>query len=216
MTLKAILAMLAVSSLAACATLPGPSGDRTTTSAEAVALLRMGGNLIVMRHASAPPDQKTAVGMTAGCVLEGPRGLDAAGFATARLIGDWLALRDVAIAKVYTSDICRAYDTAVLVAAGRAPVIPRGELKSDDPEIAAAFKKSLEAELAVSPAANIVLVTHSNVTPLYWAGPLDGEEETPSGRVHVVRKIQPLDSSGVAYLVGRIDKAVTINADDLP
>ncbi len=208
--------MLAAVSLAACATAPGFAEHSVLTSAETVALLREGGNLIVMRHASAPPDQKTAVGLTAGCVLEGPRGLDAAGFATARLIGDWLALSDAPIAKVYTSDICRAYDTAVLVAAGRAPVIPRSELKSDDPETATAFKQVLEADLAASPATNIVLVTHSNVTPLYWAGPLEGEEETPSGRVHVVRKIQPADSSGASYLVSRIDMAATINTDTLP
>ncbi|MGD9799294.1 MAG: hypothetical protein AB7V02_01735, partial [Parvularculaceae bacterium] len=44
-----------------------------------------------------------------------------------------------------------------------------------------------EAALAASPTANILLVNHSNITPLYWSGPLDGEEETPSGRLHIVR-----------------------------
>ncbi len=156
-----------------------------------VELMRSGGNLIVMRHASAPFGQKTAIGMTAGCVLEGPRGLDAAGFSRARFVGDWLALSDVPIARIYTSDVCRAYDTAILVAANRALVIPRNELNSDDPAIAAFFKKLLEAELAAAPLTNIVLVTHSDVAPLYWADPQDGEEEALSGRVHVVRKFQP-------------------------
>ncbi|HNR77776.1 MAG TPA: hypothetical protein PKM48_11640, partial [Parvularculaceae bacterium] len=88
----------------------------------------------------------------------------------------------------YTSDLCRSYDTARLVAAaGNGPVIPREAMKSDDPAVAAVFKKELEAALAAAPGANILLVNHSNITPLYWSGPLLGEDETPSGRLHIVR-----------------------------
>lgn len=155
---------------------------------EALARLRAGGNIIVMRHATSPAGQKAAVGMTEGCTLAPGRGLSAQGFYEARFAGEWLAENGVKIDRAYTSDLCRSYDTARLVAAaGAGDVIPRLEMKSDDPKIADAFKAELAAELAASPGANILLVTHSNITPLYGAGPLDGEEETPSGRVHVVK-----------------------------
>ena len=150
--------------------------------------LRGGGNIIVMRHATSPGDQNAAVGMTEGCALAPGRGLSAQGFFEARFAGEWLAANEVKIDTTYTSDLCRSYDTARLVAAaGNGPVIPREEMKSDDPAVAEAFKKELEAALAASPTANILLVNHSNITPLYWSGPLEGEEETPSGRLHIVR-----------------------------
>lgn len=158
------------------------------TLAQTFDLLRQGGNIIVMRHATSPSGQKAAVGMTEGCTLAPGRGLSAQGFFEARFIGEWLAENGVKIDKTYTSDLCRSYDTARLVAAaGNGPVIPREEMKSDDPAVATAFKKELDAELAAAPNSNILLVNHSNVAPLYWSGPLEGEEETPSGRIHVVR-----------------------------
>jgi phosphohistidine phosphatase SixA len=176
-------ASLAGMTLASCAT----AGAKDEVSA-ALEALRGGGNIIIMRHATSPSDQKAAVGMTAGCTLAPGRGLSAQGFFEARFIGEWFAEHGVKIDRTYTSDMCRSYDTARLVAAaGDGPVIPREEMKSDDPAVAEAFKKELLAELAAAPASNILLVSHSNVTPLYWSGPLGGEEETPSGRVHIVR-----------------------------
>lgn len=154
----------------------------------ALAGLRAGGNIIVMRHATSPGKQQAAVGMTGDCTLAAGRGLSAQGFYEARYAGEWLAANGVKIDKTYTSDLCRSYDTARLVAAaGSGPVIPRDEMKSDDAATANAFKASLAAEIAANPTANILLVSHSNITPLYWSGPLAGEEETPSGRLHIVK-----------------------------
>lgn len=156
--------------------------------AQALNMLRDGGNIIVLRHATSPSGQRAAVGMTSGCELAPGRGLSAQGLYEARFIAEWFAENGVKIDKTYTSDMCRSYDTARLVAAaGNGPVIPKDEMKSDDPAIAEAFKASIAAEFATSPKANILLVSHSNITPLYWSGPLLGEEETPSGRIHVVR-----------------------------
>lgn len=170
----------------------------------ALAQLRAGGNIIVMRHATSPAGQQAAVGMTEGCTLAPGRGLSAQGFFEARFIGEWLAVNGVNIDKTYTSDLCRSYDTARLVAAaGSGPVIPQAEMKSDDPKIAEAFKAVLAAELAASPSANILLVSHSNITPLYWSGPLEGEEETPSGRLHIVKSGETI----------RLDLNVSARAD---
>lgn len=183
------LKRLAVSGLA-MASMAGASGalagDQAAMDA-AIAQLREGGNVIVLRHATSPGDQKAAIGMTEGCELAPGRGLSPQGFYEARFIGGFLADHGVTIDRTYTSNLCRAFDTARLVAAaGSGPVIPRDEMKSDDEATAAAFRASLAAELAAAPGSNILLVSHSNITPLYWSGPLAGEEETPSGRVHVI------------------------------
>jgi len=135
---------------------------------DAIEQLRSGGNIIVMRHATSSSGQSPSIGLTEGCTLAPGRGLSALGFFEARLIGALFAENGVRIDKTYTSDLCRSYDTARLVAsAGSGPVIPREEMKSDDPEVAERFKASLDAELALNPKFNILLVTHSNITPLY-------------------------------------------------
>ncbi len=187
MKLKALFAALVVGMAAASCAHAGADGSPNAALDAALDQLRAGGNIIVLRHATSPAGQKAAVGMTAGCTLGAGRGLDPQGFFEARFIGEWFAENGVKIDKTYTSDLCRSYDTARLVAAaGSGPVIPREEMKSDDPEIAAAFKAMLAADLAAAPTTNILLVSHSNIVPLYGSGPLAGEDETPSGRIHVV------------------------------
>lgn len=110
--------------------------DENQAVEEALARLRAGGNIIVMRHATSPAGQKAAVGMTEGCTLAPGRGLSAQGFYEARYAGEWLAENGVRIDRTYTGDLCRSYDTARLVAAaGAGDVIPRPEMKSDDPMI---------------------------------------------------------------------------------
>jgi len=206
-----ILALLAAGMTAASCAHSGRN-DRID---EAFALLREGGNIIVMRHATSPSGQAAPVGMTEGCILAPGRGLSAQGFFEARFIGALLAENGVKIDRTYTSDLCRSYDTARLVAAaGSGPIMPRDEMKSDDPAVAEAFKAALEAEFAAAPASNILLVTHSNVTPLYWSGPLAGEEETPSGRIHVVRKLTPPNGIDL-WAVVRIDIQPQISAPEI-
>ena len=207
-----ILALLAAGMTAASCAHSGRN-DRID---EAFALLREGGNIIVMRHATSPSGQAAPVGMTEGCILAPGRGLSAQGFFEARFIGALLAENGVKIDKTYTSDLCRSYDTARLVAAaGAGPVIPSEEMKSDDPAVVERFKAALDAELAAAPAANILLVTHSNVTPLYWSGPLDGEDETPSGRIHVIRKVTGPEGEA-AFVVMRVDIQPKISGTELP
>ena len=182
--IKGIFAAFALGMAAA----GGARAGEASTLDDALDQMRAGGNIIVLRHATSPSGQKASAGMSAGCTLAPGRGLSAQGFYEARFIGEWFAEHGVKIDKTYTSDLCRSYDTARLVAAaGAGPVIPREEMKSDDPEVAEAFRRELAAELAAAPGANILLVSHSNIVPLYWSGPLEGEEETPSGRIHVVR-----------------------------
>lgn len=159
-------------------------------------LLRAGGNVLVMRHANSPNGQKAPVGMTEGCTLGEGRGLDAKGFFQARALGELLAEEEVPILNAYASRMCRAWDTARLVAGG-APVEPSDSQMTTDPAEVAAFKKRIENELAANPGTNIVLSSHSNIAPLYGAEVEEGEAEIASGAIFVVR---PPDWSSVARI----------------
>ncbi len=175
-----------------------------TEFSEVFAPLLAGGYAIVVRHANSPAGQMAPVGMTDGCVLGDGRGLDAEGLYQARYTGEWLKASDVPILKAYTSDMCRSWDTARLMA-GKAPVFAHPAQKTTDPEIIAAFKAEIETELAANPGQNIMLVSHSNVAPLYGATAQTGEAEIPSGGVFVVRP------PAWDVLVLRVD--LTVNPD---
>ncbi|MEO1135085.1 MAG: histidine phosphatase family protein [Pseudomonadota bacterium] len=153
--------------------------------AEIFAKLQEGGYVLVMRHAHSPGGQKAAVGMSAGCRLQPGRGLDAAGFYQARMLGEKLAENNVPILKAYTSMMCRAWDTAALTAGG-GPVEAHPSQVSTDPATIAAMKAQVAAELAANPGTNIILASHSNIAPLYGALVKDSEEELPEGVISVV------------------------------
>ena len=150
--------------------------DRTLASV--MADLAAGGSVIVMRHANSPDGQIAPVGLTANCNLGAGRGLDAKGFFQARFIGDFLKSEGVSLSAAFTSDMCRAWDTARLVAAG-VPVMPSEALKSTDRSTADRFKTIISSAFVDNPTGNILLVTHANIVPLYtdWSA----EEEIPSG-----------------------------------
>ena len=145
-----------------------------------MAELAGGGNVILMRHANSPSGQTASVGLTEGCELGDGRGLDAKGFFQARFIGEFLKSENVNIDAGFTSDMCRTWDTARLVAAGA----PAGALKTTNVSEIDIFKTTIAAYIAAKPASNILLVSHSNIVPLFadWGS----DEEIPSGVVLIV------------------------------
>ncbi len=165
--------------------------------------LREGGVVLVMRHANSPHGQKASVGMSAGCTLAEGRGLDAEGFFQARALGELLAEQKVPILNAYTSRMCRAWDTARLVAGG-APVAPSDSQMTTDADAVAGFKKKIETELAANPGTNIILSSHSNIAPLYGATAEAGEEEIPSGAIFLVR---PPDWTSFARIKVKLGEA---------
>lgn len=183
--MRLLCAALSAAILTFAAALPAVAEKPEDKSAAVFDLLRSGGNVLVMRHAHSPGGQKASVGMTEGCNLQPGRGLNAEGLVQARSLGELLREENVLILKAYTSDMCRAWDTARLVAGG-APVIPHPAQKTTDPETIAAFKKEIEAELAANPGTNIILASHSNIAPLYGAIVLKGEQELPEGVINIV------------------------------
>lgn len=170
--------------LSACAS-EGRSVDEYDPPARQYDLLRDGGYVLVMRHAHSPHGQSEPERIGADCRLGDGRGLSAFGARQARYIGETIAAENIPLLKAYTSRMCRAWDTAIL-AGGDAPVIPHDSQMTTAPDKVSAFKKEIEAELAANPGANIMLVSHSNIAPLYGAGPLEAEEEIPEGVVFIV------------------------------
>jgi 8-oxo-(d)GTP phosphatase len=177
---------------------------------QAFDVLRAGGNVLVIRHAHSPGGQKAPVGMTEGCELAPGRGLDAEGFYQARALGELLREEEVPILKAYTSDMCRAWDTARLIGGG-APVTADPSQKTTDPAVIAAFKQEIEAELRANPGQNIMLVSHSNIAPLYGAIEAPDEEELPQGMISVVRPTGPKKWNGVEGVVVRIRPPVPVS-----
>ena len=170
-----------VGALMGCAS----AGDQSAGAGSIFETLREGGNVLVMRHGDSPHDQAAPVGMTEGCRLGEGRGLSAKGFFESREMGALLAQERISIGKTYTSRMCRSWDTAVLVAAG-SNVEPSDSQMTTDTDAIAAFKKQIEADLAANLGANILLVSHSNIAPLYGAYAVEGEEEVPSGYAYAV------------------------------
>jgi len=148
-----------------------------------MANLAGGGSVILMRHAHSPSGQDSTIGMTEGCALGEGRGLDAKGFFQARFIGNFLKSEGAPITAAFASDMCRTWDTARLVAAGT-PVMASEALKTTDVIIIENFKQIISTSLAGNPRGNILLVTHSNIVPLYadWGS----EDEIPSGVILIV------------------------------
>lgn len=193
--LRVFCAAIAAVFLAGCAT---ASMQRSNEAAASVAFeaLKRGGYVIVLRHANSPGDQQGAMGLSRGCRLQPGRGLDAEGFYQARAFGAILQERGVPILKAYTSSMCRAWDTAALVAGG-APVEPHDSQVSTDPAVIAAFKEKIAKELAANPGRNIILASHSNIAPLYGATTRRGEKEVPSGVIYIVH---PRDWAPIARI----------------
>jgi len=152
---------------------------------ELLSAMRAGGLVLVMRHAHSPLGQSDAKGRTPGCVLGAGRGLDALGMNQAGLWTVFIAAENIPVMKAYTSDRCRAWDTAVALA-GAEKTVPHPSQTSTEDDVVAAFKEAVSAELAANPDVNIALVSHSNVAPVYGAAICDDEGELPEAVMSVV------------------------------
>lgn len=189
-SMRILLFLAAIAALSALAAAPAdsaaaePAQTRQKRSLDIVLDdLAKGGSVILMRHAQAPDGQSASVGLTSGCDFSDGRGLDPKGFFQARFIGEYLRTEGVSIGMAYTSDVCRAFDTARLIAAG-APVAVEPALRTTNRSTIDAFKTVVSTALAKGAASNVLLVTHSNLVPLYadWGS----AEEIPSGVILIV------------------------------
>lgn len=99
-----------VLALAACVLLDTPAPAQPRGGVDVIPMLRQGGYVIAMRHASSPrtpPDAASASPEN----TKGERELDAEGLATARAMGDALRALEIPIGTVLTSPTFRALQT---------------------------------------------------------------------------------------------------------
>ncbi|GGW71123.1 histidine phosphatase family protein [Vreelandella hamiltonii] len=137
--------------------------------------LQQGGLVILMRHSLAP-----GIGDPPGFVLETcatQRNLSSEGRAQAVAVGQALRQQGVAIDAVYSSQWCRALETAELMALG--PITPATWLNSffggrgDQVAITQAARSRIEAWQGPG---NLLMVTHQvNITALTGGGVSSGE-----------------------------------------
>lgn len=198
--IRAILVAFLASAMSACAASPDIPPASPQMTASHLERLQAGGLVLVMRHGKSPHHQSASVGMTAGCVLGEGRGLSPKGLAEARAMGSFLAENEIPVLKGYTSDMCRAWDTARLVA-GDTPVLAHPSQKTTDPAKIAAFKALIDDELAAHPGQSILLVSHSNIAPLYGAQDCADEGELAEGQLFLV---DPANWTTIAYVTPRL------------
>ncbi|MEM8770071.1 MAG: histidine phosphatase family protein [Pseudomonadota bacterium] len=159
--------------------------------------LENGGYVLVMRHAHSRSGQESSSAVSAGCILDPGRGLDERGRRQVSLWQDFMERENIPVAKAYTSNRCRAWDTARALSSA---VEPHPSQTTTDSAAIAAFKKQIEAELRDQPGVNIALVSHSNIAPLYGAKVRPGERELPEG---VMSVIDPASWSTIARIAIR-------------
>lgn len=162
------------------------AGAQDDATAALFQSLRDGGYLIVVRHGHSPHDQTEPARISADCRLGDGRGLHPIGVQQAHFINETLAAENIPLLKTYTSRMCRSWDTAI-VASGDAPVIPHDSQMTTDPVEINRFKRAVSAELADNPGTNIMLVSHSNIAPLYGATAGDDGQDIPEGVAFIVR-----------------------------
>jgi phosphohistidine phosphatase SixA len=164
--------------LAACTVLLATSMNEPVAAMQGEALwhlLRRGGQVVLVRHASTEP----GVGDPAGFRVDDcgtQRNLSAAGREEARQLGRAFASRGIPVGRVLSSRWCRCLDTARL-AFGR--VEPWESLNSffDDRSRAQAQTQALRQLVAEPPPdGNLILVSHQvNITALTGIVPAPGE-----------------------------------------
>lgn len=140
------------------------------------ALLRNGGQVVLMRYANAPGTGDPANFDVENCRTQ--RNLSERGRQQARRIGALFAARAAPVGQVYSSRFCRCLQTAEL-AFGASLVEPMEALDSLEvfPEMAEEWTKQVIALTHdYTGSGNIVLVTHqSNVEALTGVRPREGE-----------------------------------------
>lgn len=156
------------------------------------ALLRNGGQVVLMRYAYAPGTTDPANFDIERCNTQ--RNLSERGRQQARKIGALFAARAEPVEKIYTSNYCRCVDTVRFAFAKEAEKLEALDSIAAAPETEA--ERNAEIMRIVkdySGSGNLVLVTHeSNIRSLTGVSAREGEAiiVTPDGdRLHVAARI---------------------------
>ena len=163
------------------------------TGSGALAALRGGGHLAIMRHAIAPGNFDPADFRLGDCSTQ--RNLSEEGRAQARALGARLRSAGVARARVYSSQWCRTLDTAEQLGLGRVMELPvLNSFVSERNEEAQRTELLRQWIAAADLSLPVVLVTHQvNITGLTGIFPASGEmivlRRRPDGGVEVAGRV---------------------------
>ena len=126
------------------------------------ALLRNGGQVVLMRHANAPGNGDPANFDIEKCGTQ--RNLSDRGRQQARRIGALFQARAAPIERVLTSRYCRAHDTAVLAfGADETEIFAALDIAPDEAALAAQKAEILERIANFTGSGNLVMVTHLEI-----------------------------------------------------
>lgn len=168
---------------------------------DALARMREGGNVLLIRHAATEPGVGDPPGFRLGqCATQ--RNLSDEGRRQARALGEALLAARVPLAAVRSSRWCRCLDTARLAFESRVAVEPWPALDSffDDRDAGPSQTRAALAALdAVPTGSNWVWVTHQvNISALTGAGAAPGEvvvARPSDGGLRVVARWRPPPSA---------------------
>ena len=90
--------------------------------AELIARMKVGGHILMIRHALAPGSGDPANFQIGECSTQ--RNLDDRGREQARAIGKWLRSKGVTTSRIYSSQWCRCLETAELIDMGPVTELP--------------------------------------------------------------------------------------------
>lgn len=162
-------------------------------------LLKAGGHVVVIRHASTDPGVGDPPGYRLGdCATQ--RNLSAAGREEARRIGEAFRGRGIPIGQVLSSRWCRCVETARLAFGSMEPWTPLDSVfgnRQREPQ----QTQEVRARVTERPAAgNLILVTHgANIAALTGISPAQGEMVvlTPQGNgtFRVAGRLAPAGTS---------------------
>ena len=160
---------------------------------DALAVLRSGGHLAIMRHAIAPGNFDPPGFILGHCSTQ--RNLSEEGRAQARRLGARLRSAGVERARVYASQWCRTLDTAEQLGLGKVTELPLLNSFVSERNAEAQRTEALRRWIAATDLSlPLVLVTHQvNITGLTGIFPSSGEmivlRRTPDGGVEVAGRV---------------------------
>jgi broad specificity phosphatase PhoE len=140
--------------------------------------MRLGGTVLLIRHASTEPGLGDPQGLRLGdCSTQ--RNLSAKGREESVRLGERLRREKVPIARVFTSPWCRCRETATL-AFGRSedwePLSSFFDFPDREAEYSESVKKRIASYSSRSPGGNVVMVTHNvNIAALTQLSVATGE-----------------------------------------
>lgn len=161
--------------------------------ADPLAALRTPGAILLMRHALAPGTGDPAHFQLEDCTTQ--RNLDARGREQARAVGVAIRAAEIQIDRVWTSQWCRARETAELLGLGLPVQQPLLNSFFRDRSVGPAQTEALRRALAALPRRDRpILVTHQvNITALTGVVPRSGEivviEHKPDGDITLLGRV---------------------------